>query len=432
MKLTSYWRDTSTPSGDYRRVHVPDHADVAVVGGGLTGLSAALELSKHGTRVVVLEAATMGWGASGRNGGMATTDLAIGIGTAIKRYGRERAVDMYLEYDRAISTVEDLVREHHIDCDFERTGKLALAVTQRDLQGLYAACDEINRVPGLSEVSVLDRSELSSEIASPFYVGGMVDPRGAGLHVGRFVQGLAGAAATGGAVLCEEAAVVSMERSGSGHLLQTTRGAVRADEVLVATSGYTGKVTPWLRRRILPVGSFIVVTEPLGPELAAQLLPNRRMASDSKMLTYYFRLTPDNRLLFGGRARFALSNPDSDLRSAKILRKAMSRVFPALSSTRIDYTWGGLVDITLDQMVHTGVSNGAHYSLGYSGHGVQMATHTGRGLGLYLAGKADSYPWAEGRFPAVPGNLGSPWLLPVVGAGAHVLDGWNKLTGDRA
>ncbi|UYM04128.1 NAD(P)/FAD-dependent oxidoreductase [Solicola gregarius] len=431
MKLTSYWYDTAEPSGDYRRTPVPETADVAIVGGGLTGLSAAVELARHGAKVVVLEAETLGWGASGRNGGMATTGLAIGMGTAISRYGRERAVAMHLEYDRAISTIEDLVDEFAIDCDFERSGKLALACNQRDLDGLRAAQDEINRIAELPDVTVLDGADLGAEIASPFYVGGMVDPRGAGLHVGKFVHGLAGAAAQSGAYLCEKAGVASMTPHGAQTVLQTTRGSVRAAEVLIATSGYTGKLTPWLRRRVLPVGSFIVVTEPLGPELAAELLPTRRMASDSKMLTYYFRMTPDNRLLFGGRARFALSNPDSDLRSAKVLRKAMTTVFPALRSARIDYTWGGLVDITLDQMVHTGMTKGAHYSLGYSGHGVQMATHMGREMGLYLAGKSESYPWAGDKFPAVPGNLGSPWFLPIVGAGAHVVDGWNRLTGGR-
>ncbi|MBB3665467.1 glycine/D-amino acid oxidase-like deaminating enzyme [Prauserella sediminis] len=432
MKLTSYWYDTAQPSGDYRRTEVPETVDVAIVGGGLTGLSAALELARHGATVAVLEAETMGWGASGRNGGMATTGLAIGIGTAIARYGRERAIEMHLEYERAINTVESLVDELGIECDFERFGKLALAVTRRDLEGLRSAQAEINSIPDLPDVTVLDRSELGTEIGSPYYVGGMVDPRGAGLHVGKFVHGLAGAAASWGAQLCEAAAVQSISRRGTRHTLQTTRGTVDAGEVLIATSGYTGGTTPWLRRRVLPVGSFIVVTEPLSPELAASLLPNGRMASDSKMLTYYFRLTPDNRLLFGGRARFALSNPDSDLRSAKILKRAMSTVFPQLASARIDYTWGGLVDITVDQMVHTGVNDGMHYSLGYSGHGVQMAAHSGREVGRYLAGKSDAYPWSDLKFPAVPGHFGPPWFLPFVGAGAHVIDGWNKLTGGRA
>jgi glycine/D-amino acid oxidase-like deaminating enzyme len=201
--------------------------------------------------------------------------------------------------------------------------------------------------------------------------------------------------------------------------------------VLIATSGYTGSLTPWLQRRVIPVGSFIICTEPLDSELAARVLPRGRMASDAKILTYYFRLTPDNRLLFGGRARFALSSPDSDLKSSRILRKAMVEVFPQLVGAKVDYTWGGLVDISRDQMVHAGVHGGIHYSLGYSGHGVQMATHTGRELARKLLGKRDDLPFRGITFPPVPGHFGPPWFLPIVGAGAHLVDRWNLYRGNR-
>jgi glycine/D-amino acid oxidase-like deaminating enzyme len=197
---------------------------------------------------------------------------------------------------------------------------------------------------------------------------------------------------------------------------------VRADKVLIGTSGYTGKLTPWLQRRVVPVGSFIVVTEPLDPEVAAKLIPNRRMASDSNNLLYYFRLTPDNRLLFGGRARFALSSPDSDLKSGRILEKAMVEVFPQLRGTRIDYTWGGLVDLSMDQMVHAGERDGVFYSVCYSGHGVQMATHMGRQMASLLTGEPAANPWADLKFPPVPGHFGPPWFLPFAGAYFKALD----------
>ncbi len=197
---------------------------------------------------------------------------------------------------------------------------------------------------------------------------------------------------------------------------------IHADRVLVATSGYTGTLIPWLKRRTIPVGSFIIVTEPLPLETVQRILPRNRQASDNEMLTSYFRITPDNRLLFGGRARFALSSPDSDLKSAEILERAMSTVFPDLASARIDYTWGGLVDLTMDQMVHAGEHDGVHYSLGYSGHGVQMATYMGKQMALSMLGEPSRNLWEHLPYRAVPGHFGPPWFLPFIGGYAKVVD----------
>ena len=431
MKLVSYWQDTATPAGDFRHTPVPGQVDVAVVGAGLTGLSAALELARNGSRVVVLETHAVGWGASNRNAGMATTGLAIGLNQAISRYGRDKAVEYYLEYDKAISAVESLVTEHRIECDFRRHGKLSLALTPRDLAGMRRTARVVASIGGLPELQVFGPDEIRTEIGSDFYHGGVVDPRGTGMHVANFVSGLARAAIDAGAAICENAPVVSLERSGDGHLVHTSRGPVRATEVLIATSGYTSGLTPWLQRRVIPVGSFIICTEPLDAQVAKELLPNGRMASDAKMLTYYFRLTPDNRLLFGGRARFTLSSPESDLKSARILRKAMTELFPQLSGTRIEYTWGGLVDISMDQMVHAGEHRGVHYSLGYSGHGVQMATYSGQQMARKLLGERPDLPFAGISFPPVPGHFGPPWFLPFIGAGARVIDRWNLVRGRR-
>jgi glycine/D-amino acid oxidase-like deaminating enzyme len=422
VKLTPYWLDTATPSGDYRRNPVPERADIAIVGAGFTGLSAALEAAQHGASVVVLDQHTVGWGASGRNGGMATTGLAVGLGKAIKRYGQRQAIEMFAEYNRAIDTIEELVKEHDIDCDFQRSGKLTLAMNAKQVGQMRKTQQTLAELADYS-VTVVDKQDIHSEIGSDFYAGGMVDPQGAGVHVGKFAHGLAGAAARAGVALCENAQVTQLAaRPGGRHAVHTTRGVVHADQVLIATSGYTGSLTPWLRRRTIPVGSFIIVTEPLPLETARRILPRHRQASDNKMLTYYFRLTPDNRLLFGGRARFALSSPDSDLKSAEILKQAMSTVFPYLSSARIDYTWGGLVDLTMDQMVHAGQRNGIHYSLGYSGHGVQMATYMGKQMALSMVGKPSRNLWEHLPYRAVPGHFGPPWFLPVIGGYAKVVD----------
>jgi glycine/D-amino acid oxidase-like deaminating enzyme len=426
VKLTPYWLDTATPSGDHRRVAVPERVDIAVIGAGFTGLSAALEAAQAGATVVVLDRHTVGWGASGRNGGMATTGLAVGLGKAIKRYGRQAAIEMFSEYNRAIDTVEDLVKEHSIDCDFDRFGKLTLAMNAKQVRQMRRTQQTLAELAD-HQVTVVGKEDIHSEIGSDFYAGGMVDPLGAGMHVGKFVHGLAAAGIRAGATICEDTQVTQLKAvSGGGHAVHTTRGVLRAEEVLVATSGYTGPLTPWLMRRTIPVGSFIIVTEPLPLETAQRILPRQRQASDNKMLTYYFRITPDNRLLFGGRARFALSSPDSDLKSAEILKQAMSTVFPYLSSARIDYTWGGLVDLSMDRMVHAGQRDGIHYSLGYSGHGVQMATYMGKQMALSMLGKPSRNLWEELPYRAVPGHFGPPWYLPFIGGAAKVIDRFNR------
>jgi glycine/D-amino acid oxidase-like deaminating enzyme len=422
MKLVSYWLDTAKPAGDFRRRELPGRADVVVVGAGLTGLSTALHLARDGASVALLEAHTVGWGASGRNGGMATPGLAIGFPTAVRRYGAGRAAAMFQAYNEAIDTVEEVVATEGIDCSFERTGRLTLACKPAHYGAFERATEQMRSLAG-QDVHLVPKSRLSEEIGSAYYHGAMVDPLGAAVHVGQLTAGLADAAAGHGASIHEQCRVLELvRRDGYVHDVRTDMGTIRADQVVVATSGYTGSLTPWLRRRIVPIGSFIVVTEPLGEDVVAGLLPNRRVASDSNHLLYYFRITPDNRLLFGGRARFAMSNQDSDLKSGRILQRGMAKVFPQLADTRIDYCWGGLVDMTLDQMVHAGERDGVFYSVGYSGHGVQMATHMGKVLAQMLGGDVSANIWQELKFHAVPGHFGPPWFLPAAGVFYKFLD----------
>lgn len=422
MKLVSYWLDTAKPAGDFRRAELPARADVVVVGAGLTGLSTALHVARQGASVALLEANTVGWGASGRNGGMATPGLAIGFPTAIRRYGAERAAAMFHAYNDAIDTVEELVTSEGIDCSFERTGRLTLACKPAHYAAFERSAAQMRSLAG-QDVQLVPKSRLSTEIGSPHYHGALVDPLGAAVHVGQFTAGLASAGAGYGVSIHEQCRVQELvRRDDRTHDVRTDMGTIRAGQVVVATSGYTGSVTPWLRRRIVPIGSFIVVTEPLDSDLVDELMPHRRVASDSNHLLYYFRITPDNRLLFGGRARFAMSNRDSDLKSGRVLRRGMVKVFPQLADTRIDYCWGGLVDMTLDQMVHAGERDGVFYSVGYSGHGVQMATHMGKVLAQMLGGDGSANIWQDLKFRAVPGHFGPPWFLPPAGAFYKFLD----------
>lgn len=417
MKFASYWLDSSVAGPDRSRTELGGEVDVVVVGAGLTGTSAALHLARKGASVAVLEAETVGWGASGRNGGMATTGLSIGFRDAIDRYGVAAARDMFVSYNDAIDSVEKVVAEEGIDCDFARTGKMVLAAKPAHFAGMQRTAEALAEHVGI-DTQLVPRGSMRSEIGSDHYHGAMVDRRGAGLHVGKLVRGLGESAARMGVEIHEKAPVVSVDRVGRGtaHEVVTSRGRIRADQVLVATSGYTTRPFRWLQVRIAPVGSFIIVTEPLDQAVVDELMPTRRMASDSKNLLYYFRITPDNRLLFGGRAKFAMSNPSADATSGKILQQAMVSVFPQLAGTRIDYCWGGLVDMSMDRMVHAGEQDGLFYSVGYSGHGVQMATHMGKQMAEYMNGSVEANPWADLRFRRIPGHFGPPWFLPFAGA----------------
>lgn len=411
IKTTPYWLDTATPSGDYSETPIPKEVDLAVVGAGFTGLSTALHAARAGLSVAVLEANTVMWGASGRNGGMATNGLAIGFRSAVARYGEAEAKRSIDRYNDAVDLIEQIVVDHGLDVDFERRGKLILAAKESHVPGLRMTRDALERVAG-HRVSLLEREHLREEIGSDAFHAAIVEEDSAALHVGKFGHELARLAVEAGATIHERAEVTGLTRVGSGtvHDLQTSRGTVRAQRVVVGTSGYTGKPFGWLQRRIVPVGSFVTVTEPLPADVAHALLPNRRTASNTMNLLHYFRLTPDNRLLFGGRARFALSDPSSDRKSGQILVDARNAAFPQLRDFATDYMWGGLVDISMDRMVHAGEHRGIFYSMAYSGHGVQMAVYMGRAMAEVLAGNSDANPWRDLKNPAVPGYFGNPKL----------------------
>ena len=249
------------------------------------------------------------------------------------------------------------------------------------------------------------------------YFGGLLFGQSAGLHVGRFGVGLAEAAARRGARIHLDCPVVGLRRlAGQAHDVETPGGTIRARQVLLATG--TSAIGPlgWFRRRIVPVGAFLIVTEPLPTELLDRLTPRRRNTTDTRHFVNYFRVTPDDRLLFGGRARFAASNATSDAKSGAILRRSMIALFPDLADARIDYCWGGMVDMTRDRLPRAGERDGLFYSMGYSGHGTQMSTYMGAVMAEVLDGRVDLNPWRDFDWPPIPGHFGTPWFLPLVGA----------------
>ena len=246
--------------------------------------------------------------------------------------------------------------------------------------------------------------------------GGLLQRNGVQMHVGRFGVGLAEAAARHGASIFQGVSVTDWKASAGGYQVNTTKGSLHATQILLATGTCQQGGLGWYRRRIVPVGSFVIATEVLPQALIDSLLPARRSYVTSRMIGNYFRLTPDNRLLFGGRARFAMSDSVSDAKSGKVLQAAMVQMFPQLANVKIDYCWGGLVDMTSDRLPRAGQHGGVYYSMGYSGHGVQMSVHMGQVMAEVMAGKVEANPWRELDWPAIPGHFGKPWFLPLVGA----------------
>jgi glycine/D-amino acid oxidase-like deaminating enzyme len=423
---SNYWLTTvSMPSGTGGGL--PTSADVVVIGAGFTGLSAARTLAKHKTKVVVLEANTIGWGASSRNGGMVLTGMKLDVGTLAKRYGMELTRRMYADSLASIDLVEQIVREENIACDFSRCGHLEVACKQSHFDS-YARSVEVIAREFTHELRIVSRGELPSEIGSGIYFGGMVDETSAGVNPARYVAGLAGAALKAGACIYETARVQGITRNSQngagGFEITTSRGNIFASDVLAATSGYTSSATPTLQRKIIPIGSFIITTEPLPEPLAKELSPRNRMIYDSKHYLYYYRLTPDNRMLFGGRAAFFPETKNTIRRSAEILRRGMIKVFPQLRDVKVEHAWGGTLDFCFDTMPHAGQLDGIHYALGYAGHGVAMATYLGAKVAEKICGSSDEIPYAAIPFPGAPLGLynGKPWFLPFAGAYYKVLD----------
>ena len=423
MKQEIYWHTTVSMPADLVPAPVPERVDVAVIGGGYTGLSAARSLAKCGVKTAVFEAEIPGWGASSRNGGMTLTGLKPSMQRVVNTFGKELASELFQYSLDSVNTVERLIREERMDCGFARTGHLQAANKTAHFDGLKAQAEFMARELN-HEVRLVAANDLPQEIGSRVYCGGLVDDFSAGLNPAQFAAGLLDAAQRAGAFICAQARVTRLERKENHFVLHTGRGATRSDSVLVATSGYTGNVTRNLQKRIVPIGSFIIATEKLPDETARELSPRSRMIFDCRHFLNYFRLW-DGRLVFGGRAAFFPENENTVRKSSEILRREMVYVFPQLRDTNVEFAWGGTLDFAFDMLPHVGRMDGVYYSLGYAGHGVAMATHLGMKVGEAMQkGDLMEIPFARLPFPGAPLGLynGRPWFLPFAGLWFRILD----------
>ncbi|MCX7939723.1 MAG: FAD-binding oxidoreductase [Thermoflexales bacterium] len=417
LREQSYWSATA-PAPQITERTWPQRVDVAIVGGGYTGLAAARELARRGAHVAVLEAYTFGWGASSRNGGMALTGLKESMSATIRRFGTETARALFRTSLEAVAYVERLVHEEEIDCEFARCGHLELAWKPSHFEALQREAELLERVFG-HHVHVIPRSALHTETATDYYHGALLDEASGGLHPAKDASGLATAADRAGAWLFERCRVNAIERTNGAFALQTTRGTLCANAVLIATNGYTSSLTPEIQRRVIPIGSYIIATDPLPAELAQAISPKRRMMYDTKHFLFYYRLSSDNRMIFGGRAAFFPEGPDTVRKSAAILHKSMSQVYPQLAHARVEYAWGGTLAFTFDLIPHAGQTrDGLYYALGCGGHGVALLSYLGACMGCHIAGEKVDNPFFTLPFPTAPLGLydGRPWFLPLVGA----------------
>jgi glycine/D-amino acid oxidase-like deaminating enzyme len=426
FKPLSYWWEAYRPNAE-NPLPVPREARVAIVGGGYAGLSAALELSKLGIDAVVLEARELGFGASTRNGGAVSGGVNIGKSLSGRTLdvAAGRAERLLADAGEAFALVDRLVAEEGIACHWEKSGRFVGAWTRADFVEQAQRLRLLN-AGAQSGAYMVPRDSQREEIASDYYFGGMVVERSGKLHPALYYKGLLDACRRRNVRICAAAAVERISKNGSGWRIETNRGALRAGDVVVATNGYTGAVTPAFRRRIVPVASHIIATEELPADLAASLVPKGRTLSDTKRVLCYYRMSPDGRrMVFGGRARF--TQVDATV-SAPILYRYMVERFPQLRDFRVTHAWTGNVAFTLDALPHMGQRDGLHYCLGCNGSGIAMMTYLGRQTARKLAHAANyACAFDSEDFPGHPLYSGNPWFLPVVGGYYRLRDRLDRL-----
>ena len=410
FKDEPYWWE-HTPRPALPQVDLPGQVDVLVIGSGYTGLCAALQTARGGRLTLVIDAEDPGWGCSSRNGGQVSSSIKPDFAHLAKQYGESKARQVLVEGQRALAWIGEFVSEEDIDCDFKLSGRFYGAHTPAHYQKLARLLDSQPDDPA-TDVYLVPRSEQHAEINSDYYHGGLVHSKHAALDPAAYHQGILQRALASGVQVLGNCPALTIEQDGNNNsfVVQTGKGAVKARDVIVATSGYTGPLTPWQQRRIIPIGTYMIATEDLGAESARALIPGGRVIVDSRRLVVYYRISPDGRrMLFGGRVSLA----ETDTRvSAPLLHKQMTTIFPQLQEAKVTHSWMGFVGWTFQHLPHLGRHNGIWYALGYCGSGVSLASYFGTRLGQQVLGLADGQsPLSDLPFRTRPLYHGKPWFL---------------------
>lgn len=408
LRLTPYWWDASPPLVTATTT-LPARVDALVIGSGYTGLHAALQLARAGRSTLVIDAEAIGFGCSTRNGGQVSTSVKPGFDSLVKLHGADTARKILQDGRRSLKWLGEFIAEERIDCSFRVVGRYHVAHNRRSFEALAAS---IRNQPKGFEVPahVVARNEQRSELGTDIYHGGVIFENHASLDPGRYHAALVVRVQAAGATLASHCAATNITRLNGGFAVDTARGRVEARNVVLATNGYGGPVSSWHRRRVIPIGSYIIATEPLPQVLVDALIPKDRIVSDTRRVLYYFRASPDRRrILFGGRVSVAETDP---LRSGPMLHREMVRLFPQLAPYQVSHSWMGYVGYTFDTLAHTGEQDGIHYAMGYCGSGVGMASYLGMRVGQRILGLAEGETgYQETPFPSRPYYFGKPWFL---------------------
>ena len=410
-KETSFWLE-GLPEFNNISSKLPQRVDVAIVGSGYTGLNAALQTIRGGRSTVVFEAGVPGQGCSTKNGGQISTSIKPSLEKLSAKFGTQNGIAIRQEGENALNWIGDFITSEKIDCNFSRVGRYHAAHTQKHYELITRDAEKVNRSEGI-EAYAVPKNEQLKELGSDVYHGGVVFPRHASVDPGKYHRGLLQRVIDAGVDVFGQCAVLDIEQTPDGFVITTQKGKVKARDVIIATNGYTSNLTPWLQKRVIPIGSYIIATDVLDPVMVNELFPTNRIASDTCKVIYYYRTSPDRkRILFGGRVSATETNP---LLSGPKLLKDLYRIFPQLEGTKISHSWTGTVAYTFDEMAHTGQHNGIYYSMGYCGSGVSMASYLGMRLGQKVLGLVEGKTaFDDLPFPTRPLYNGRPWFLPAV------------------
>ena len=411
-KLAPYWWDR-VPRPALPAAELPARADVVVVGSGYTGLHAALQTARGGRATLVLDAEDAGFGCSTRNGGQVSTSVKPAFADLARRHGEARAREIVREGQRSLAWLGEFIAAEGIDCDYGVVGRFHAAHNPHQFELLAHAAT--HQTPGLEvPAEVVPRAEQRRELGTDAYWGGVLYTPHASVDPARYHQGLLQRVLASGATVAARCPATRIEKIGSGggdvFAVHTPRGTVRTRDVVIASNGYTGTLTPWLRRRVIPIGSYIIATEALPAALMDRLMPTQRIVSDTRRIVYYYRPSPDRtRILFGGRVSTDETDPAV---SGPLLLADLVALFPELAGTRISHSWCGFVAYTFDTVMHVGRHDGMHYAMGYCGSGVGMGSYLGMRLGQQVLGLPEGRTaFDDLPFPTRPLYTGKPWFL---------------------
>jgi glycine/D-amino acid oxidase-like deaminating enzyme len=412
FKAVPFWWEAYKPAA-LPEIALPRESRVVIVGAGYAGLSAALELTAQGVDCVVLDANEPGFGGSTRNGGMVSSGANVGKRYMSKPMPAEQAAPYLADAADAFTLIEDLITREKIECGWTKSGYFLGAWCKSHFDEMSKKVAALNAAAD-SGCYLVPPDRQREEIGSDYYRGGMVVGRAAHLHPALYFKGLLDLCTKRGVKIASKTPVTKLTETATGWNVETPRSSILAGDVIIATNGYTGGITPQFKRRVVPVGSYIIATEELSAGLAASLSPRNRAISDTRRVLTYYRLSPDGRrMIFGGRAKFGHTDP---VETAPILYQFMTDRFPQLKSAKITHAWTGNVAFTLDELPHMGKFENLHYALGCNGSGIAMMTYLGQQTARKVAGKTNrACAFDQPGFPSHPLYTGNTWFLPWVG-----------------